>query len=118
MGPATHGPEALTQSIRPTGRTVDGCKACHLSSDESERNATAARRQPDRRGTGGLKLSLSGHLPDGTSLFAAVDPEARLTGSRVEVTRFGAYLAPFQSVEAAQAALGAAGATLDNGEAK
>jgi hypothetical protein len=44
-------------------------------------------------------------------LFAAVDPSVRFVTGRVEGSRFAALLAPFQTAEAARAALAEAGAS-------
>lgn len=58
---------------------------------------------------------VSGDLPDGAKLYAAVDPSARYCQPLPCAMRFAALLAPFPSVEAASAALGAAGAVSING---
>ena len=58
---------------------------------------------------------LSGDVPGGGKLYAAVDPSARYVTPMPCAMRFAATLAPFPSVEAATAALAGAGAVLTQG---
>lgn len=58
---------------------------------------------------------VSGDVPGAGKLYAAVDPSARYVTPLPCAMRFAALLAPFPSVEAAQAALAAAGAMLAEG---
>lgn len=61
---------------------------------------------------------LSGDLPGAGRLYAAVDPSARYVTPLPCTLRFAAQLAPYPSVEAAVAALEAAGASVADGGAK
>lgn len=54
---------------------------------------------------------LVGQLANGERRWASIDPDARFTGSEIGETRFGGYLKPFVSEEAARDALLAAGAS-------
>ena len=56
--------------------------------------------------------------PDGTRLFACVDPRARFCLGQVADVKLGALLSPFVSAAGAEAALIAAGAVMPEGGAK
>lgn len=58
-------------------------------------------------------LTIAGALPDGSTLYAAVDPNARYCKPLPCKIKLAALLAPFASVGAARDALEAAGAALD-----
>lgn len=60
-------------------------------------------------------LTISGALPDGSTLYAAVDPTARYCKPLPCKIKLAALLAPFTSLRAARAALEAAGAVLPQG---
>lgn len=60
---------------------------------------------------------IEGKRPDGSKLFASIDPAARYVTSRVAEIRFAALLTPFPALAEAQAALLDAGAEpLDGGQ--
>jgi hypothetical protein len=59
---------------------------------------------------------LIGQLPNGDRRWASIDPNARFTGAAVGETRFGGYLRPFPTEDAARQALEAAGAVSIDGE--
>ena len=50
---------------------------------------------------------------NGSSLWAAVEPDTRCNAPKIERRRFNAYMAPFKSEEAAIEALVGAGGKLD-----
>lgn len=56
---------------------------------------------------------LSGWHPDQGRIYAAIDESARFTSPEVRPSRLGSLLAPYPSVEAAEAALREAGAEVD-----
>lgn len=58
---------------------------------------------------------VSGDVPGAGKLYAAVDPSARYVTPLPCAIRFAALLAPFPSIDAATAALEAAGAVLAEG---
>ena len=53
---------------------------------------------------------LIGRHPERGLLWASIDENARFSGSDIGETRFGGYLKPFPSEDAARGALEAAGA--------
>lgn len=62
--------------------------------------------------TGKLRVVEAEH-PERGRLFAAIDPSVRFVEAAVAELRFGAFLTPFASEEAARAALEAAGASIE-----
>ena len=60
----------------------------------------------------GQRRFVTGTNADGATLWAGVDPTVHHIEGRVAERRFGAFLAPFRTIEAAEAALIAAGATV------
>lgn len=61
---------------------------------------------------------IQGELPDGRSLFVAVDPSARYVEGKPAERKFGAVFTPYRDKEAALAALKDADATPISGGSK
>lgn len=52
---------------------------------------------------------ITAEMPDGSTIFAAIDTRARFVEPKVAERKFGAFLTPFPSLLEAKAALVAAG---------
>lgn len=59
---------------------------------------------------------ITAEMPDGTTIFAAIDANARFVEPKVADRKFGAFLTPFPSLLEARAALVAAGGIVERGK--